>query len=251
MNNKHLWRLIVDCANELTEMGRVPFTRQDLLTCVKRHDSAIKADSVNPIIQGLTDNLKNGASSLPGKTVLTSVGYGKFMLRDVENRRPVNDQWSQGGDSVRRETNRALPATEAELQKILVVSLRDNLGSQYVVEPEVSRKYRLPTGAEMLHRSDILVSKPREDRFVSIEIKYKSSNTDQFKCRSYDAMHMKQHYAKSILTIMLFAKPASGGLSVNRAKTICYPFDHFYGEEIETFLVNWETELLKAIKPFF
>ena len=63
---------------------------------------------------------------------------------------------------------------------------------------------------------------------MSVELKYRSAVTDQFKCRAYDASHMKQEYGDRILCIMLFVKTNSG-LSIRQAEKICYVFDRFIG----------------------
>ena len=77
-----IWRLVEDCAHDLTTGGLTPFTRGDLITCVQRKNPRYGPDSINPIIQGLTDNLRGGAQGTVGKNVLHSVGRGLFQLRD-------------------------------------------------------------------------------------------------------------------------------------------------------------------------
>lgn len=82
MNKRSLpiWRLIEASAQELTKSGAVPFTRQDLIRGVQRHRPDCGPDSVNPIIQGMTDNLRGGASSGASRPILHSVGRGLFVL---------------------------------------------------------------------------------------------------------------------------------------------------------------------------
>ena len=75
-----IWKLVQTCAGRLTREGRVPFTRGDLVQCVQQLRAGCNSGSINPIIQGLTENLRGGVSSPPGKTVLRSVGRGQFML---------------------------------------------------------------------------------------------------------------------------------------------------------------------------
>ena len=58
----------------------MPFTRGDLIECVQELRPGCDSNSINPIIQGLTENLQGGVSSPPGKTVLRSVGRGQFVL---------------------------------------------------------------------------------------------------------------------------------------------------------------------------
>jgi len=76
-----IWNLIENGAIELTEQGLSPFTRVDLIKYVQRKNPAYGPDSINPIIQGLTDNLHGGAPGAVGKNILHSVGRGLFVLR--------------------------------------------------------------------------------------------------------------------------------------------------------------------------
>jgi len=75
-----IWRLVQDCAEELTKSGYTPFTRSDLIKCVQSKRPNCAENSINPIIQGLTDNLRGGAPGAVGKNILHSVGRGKFVL---------------------------------------------------------------------------------------------------------------------------------------------------------------------------
>ena len=75
-----IWRLVEQCARELTENGVSPFTRSDLIKCVQKKNASYGPNSINPIIQGLTDNLKGGAPGAVGKNILHSVGRGLFVL---------------------------------------------------------------------------------------------------------------------------------------------------------------------------
>lgn len=76
-----IWRLVQSCAKELTEMGNTPFTRTDLIKCIRRKNPRYEENSINPIIQGLTDNLRGGAPGAVGKDILHSVERGLFILK--------------------------------------------------------------------------------------------------------------------------------------------------------------------------
>jgi hypothetical protein len=76
-----IWKLVEECARELTENGISPFTRADIIKCVQRKNAKYGPNSINPIIQGLTDNLRGGAPGALGKNILHSVGRGLFVLR--------------------------------------------------------------------------------------------------------------------------------------------------------------------------
>ena len=249
MNSRPLWRRVRQCALELTEAGQTPFTRSDLIECVRRSVPGCSADSINPTIQGITDNLKGGAPGAIGKRLLHSVGRGKFVLRDAEHEAPGDSRQGESTAKAEVEESGQLPTSENDLRDGLVDWLRGNLEAAYAIESEGRLSYKLPTGDELSHASDILVSKPDRGRYVSVEVKYRSATTDQFKCRSYDAMHMKQHYGQSVLTIMVFAKTRSG-VSIEQARRICYSFDRFYGAPAEEVVLRGEPRLLEDIRRF-
>ena len=125
------------------------------------------------------------------------------------------------------ETKRIRPRVRDELLELLRPRLRD---TGYVAEAEGTTTYRLPDGTLLRHASDILISKPGSAKQVSVELKYKSAVTDQFKSRAYDAAHMKEQHSKDILTIMVFAR-ANAGISIEHARSICHPFDRFYADD--------------------
>jgi len=77
-----IWKLVEEAARELTENGISPFTRSNLIEYVQRKNASYGSDSINPIIQGLTDNLKGGAPGAVGKNMLHCVGRGLFLLSD-------------------------------------------------------------------------------------------------------------------------------------------------------------------------
>ena len=77
-----IWQLVQRCARELTKNGMTPFTRGDLVRCVQRANPSYEANSINPIIQGVTDNLQGGAPGAVGKNILHRVGRGLFVLKD-------------------------------------------------------------------------------------------------------------------------------------------------------------------------
>lgn len=76
------WRLVQQSAEELTEQGAVPFTRGDLIRCVRHEDPRYGANTINPVIQGLTDNLRGGAPGADGGNLLHHVGRGRFELAE-------------------------------------------------------------------------------------------------------------------------------------------------------------------------
>lgn len=88
--------------------------------------------------------------------------------------------------------------------------------------------YSLPSGVLLQHKSDILVSLPT-NTYLSIELKFLSAVTDQFKTRSYDMMHLKHSLGTKVCGIMVYVHSQGHGISIHRARAICYPFDYFVG----------------------
>lgn len=238
-----LWQLLEQCARALTEAGNSPFSRGDLIECVKQRAPEAKPGSLNPIIQGITDNLQGGAPGATGKDILHSVGRGKFVLRSESTDDRAKSSRGDHGTSQHRKGkgstavwSHVMPEKEEGLRDEIVKLLRPRLSDAgCVVEAEGTVTYRLPDGTMLGHASDILISRQGVEKQVSIELKYKSAVTDQFKCRSYDAAHMKEQHGEAILTIMVFAR-AGSGISIERARSICHPFDRFYGDNAPRFL---------------
>ncbi len=259
-----IWRLLEQSAQELTNEGLTPFKRGDLIERVQSKKPGCPPDSINPMIQGITDNLRGGAPGAVGKKILHSVGLGQFILKSDERSKVTSTPNSRPKISAQSE-----PKTEADLRDIVMLSLYETcgipeslegagstmsfrLGAQILCEAEQKLSYMLPSGVELKHASDILISDAARNRFISIEIKYKSAVTDQFKCRSYDIQHLKNQYGDSLLGVMLFVKSRSG-ISINRAKAICYAFDRFFGIPVSEFgqaPVDALEPLSKSIKEF-
>lgn len=236
MNEEPIWRMVQDCARELTRQSKVPFARKDLIVCIQQRAPKCEDNSINPVIQGVTDNLKGGAPGADGKKILHSVSRGRFMLHskkddqaDVQESlgHQVRKSPAQRSTAVRAAN---IPATENGLRDYILDILKTNLIGEQDIElvPEGRLPYTLPNGHTLYHASDILAQRNDGEKYVSIELKYKSAVTDQFKCRSYDAMHMKNEYSHRMLCVMLFVK-SNAGVSIGQAEKICYPFDRFIG----------------------
>lgn len=248
-SDQPIWRLLEESAQELSKEGVIPFTRGDLIERVQRRKPDCLPDSINPMIQGITDNLKGGAPVAVGKNILHSVGRGLFVLRSDRPLETISAPKERPQISTESE-----PQNEADVRDLVMLSLygtcgtpetlegrgsamsfRLGKGEQLECQAEKNLSYLLPNGVELSHASDILISDTTKKRFVSIEIKYKSAVTDQFKCRSYDIHHLKNQYGNELLTVMLFVK-AKSGISIKRAEAICYAFDQFFGVPVSEFV---------------
>lgn len=91
--------------------------------------------------------------------------------------------------------------------------------------------YILQSGLTLSHQWDILIERANRT-WLGLELKHLSAVTDQFKCRSYDMLHLKQALGTKLCGVMVYVHvPGPNGISVARARAICYPFDHFLGIE--------------------
>lgn len=116
------------------------------------------------------------------------------------------------------------PALEDEVTHFVF----DSAAGEGACTKEGSLSYSLPSGVSISHKSDILILHP-PDMYVSVELKFLSAVTDQFKTRSYDMIHLKSSHRTRLVGIMVYVHQPGVGLSLDRAQTICYSFDYFVG----------------------
>mgnify|MGYP001112394027 CR=1 FL=1 len=257
--NKPNWILLKECAEKLTKKGKVPFTRRQLIDGVHEKHPEKGESSLNPMIQGMTVNRKGGAPGGVDKNVFYSVSRGLFELYNPakhgsisgiaptvqhETRTTEAFQYEEGKDI---QGQVEIKATEDEIRDLLMQVLFHKLGRDsswmgsgktasfdlrnefegYKCFAEQPLSYTLPKDIKINHASDILISNEEKKKYINIEIKHRSAVTDQFKCRSYDIIHLKESYGDNLLGIMVYVKSTTG-ISVEHAKNICYPFDHFF-----------------------
>jgi len=78
--NKTLMQIIEESAIELTDSGQTEFSRMDIYNQAKMKYPDIKKSSLDPIIQGMTKNLKGGGSGSIVKNFFISNVRGEFKL---------------------------------------------------------------------------------------------------------------------------------------------------------------------------
>lgn len=93
---KPLWKLLKESAEELTKQGKVPFSRKDLIDCVRKTHPNKKKDSLSPMIQGITVNVKGGSPGGTGKNILYKVERGLFVLYDPQKHGGSNVDIEEG-----------------------------------------------------------------------------------------------------------------------------------------------------------
>ena len=85
-----IWQLVQRCAEDLTRRGITPFTRGELIKCIQSTHPQYGPDSINPIIQGVTDNSRGGAPGAVGKDILHRVDRGLYVLKGrIQSGSPV------------------------------------------------------------------------------------------------------------------------------------------------------------------
>ena len=75
-----MWVVLREAGQSLTNQNIIPFTRKALINYSRNKYPEMKVDSLNPMIQGMTVNLKGGAPGGVDKNIFYSVGEGLFEL---------------------------------------------------------------------------------------------------------------------------------------------------------------------------
>ena len=99
-------------------------------------------------------------------------------------------------------------------------------------EAEASLAYELPDKTVVGYDSDILFTLNTGKR-ITVELKFLSSDSDQFKARSFNVMHVKKKHGNDVYCILAYVHLSGTGLSTNTAKSYCYPFDEFIGIDVK------------------
>ncbi len=68
--DKSYVEIITECAYILTKIGKTPFSRQDIITLFKWKYPEANEDTINPCIQGITDNKNGGSHGASGEKKL-------------------------------------------------------------------------------------------------------------------------------------------------------------------------------------
>jgi hypothetical protein len=121
-----IWMLVEQCARELTENGISPFTRTDIIKCVQRKNATYGPNSINPIIQGLTDNLHGGAPGAVGKNILHSVGRGLFVLSGEKSKNIKHMKQRISDTSTHKQTNAVLMKSDSLMLENLTNQIYNN-----------------------------------------------------------------------------------------------------------------------------
>jgi hypothetical protein len=107
-------------------------------------------------------------------------------------------------------------------------SMRFHLRAGGTCEVEGDLPYELPDRTVLGYNSDILFSLESGKR-IAVDLKFISSACDQFKARSFTALHVKKNYGNNVYCVLAYVHMAGTGLSTEIAKSYCYPFDEFIG----------------------
>ena len=127
--------------------------------------------------------------------------------------------------------------------------IRDALGGG-VCRAESPLSYELPAGRTIKHKTDILL-RSSDGRHLAIEVKFLSAVSDQFKCRSFDMLHLKQEYGEKLTGVMVYVRiPEPSSISIDLAKAYSYPYEYFFGLDKDALREEgpWEPFLLTVEK---
>lgn len=81
MTNEEYVQTITEAAKLLTNLDKKQFSRKDIIALVQWKFPNALENTINPMIQGLTDNLKGGAQyTIEKKKIFHSVKRGIFKL---------------------------------------------------------------------------------------------------------------------------------------------------------------------------
>ena len=122
-------------------------------------------------------------------------------------------------------------------------SMRFHLRTGGMCEVEGSLPYELPDRTVVGYEPDILFSL-HSGKWVAVELKLLSSVSDQFKARSFTAMHVKKTHGSNVYCVLAYVHMIGTGLSTQTAESYCYPFDEFIGidfkkpDDLSTAILN-------------
>ena len=88
----------------------------------------------------------------------------------------------------------------------------------------------LPKGGTLEHRFDILVQNQR-GRCLAVDLKWAASDPDPIKAWAYDISLLKHGMGEQLWGMMIYLRPAGGGVTAEQARELCFPYDHFFAIE--------------------
>jgi hypothetical protein len=141
------WRLLLECAQELAT--RTPeFGRAELIACVQQSDPSRQRSSIDPIIQGMTDNASGGPRAACGE-VFHRVARGRFVLREAPPAQaPLAAAPAQTPPRPPRQPSQKRARVDARLER--VIERFDDLVAEYDARVPFVR-----SGQYQLHRATI------------------------------------------------------------------------------------------------
>jgi len=88
----------------------------------------------------------------------------------------------------------------------------------------------LPNGGRLEHTADILVETARGRR-LAIELQWAASEPDSIKASAYDMLLLKQGMSDQLWGMMIYLRPAGGGVPADQVREMCFPYDQFFAIE--------------------
>jgi hypothetical protein len=101
-------------------------------------------------------------------------------------------------------------------------------GGQCAAETPIT--FTHPKRQSLTHTADLLVTLPQGKR-LAIDLKWAWSEPDPIKARAYDMLLLKQGLDSQVWGMMIYLRPAEGGVKSQQARAICFPYDQFFAIE--------------------
>jgi len=90
--------------------------------------------------------------------------------------------------------------------------------------------FQTPHGRALTHRVGILVT-TANGKLLAIDLKWAVSDLDAIKARAYDMLLLKQSLGEQLWGMMIYLRPAGGGITGEQAREICFTYDQFFAIE--------------------
>jgi hypothetical protein len=90
--------------------------------------------------------------------------------------------------------------------------------------------FQTPHGQSLTHRVGILVT-TANGKLLAIDLRWAVSDLDAIKASAYDMLMLKQNMGQQLWGMMIYLRPAGGGVTGEQAREICFPYDQFFAIE--------------------
>lgn len=121
------------------------------------------------------------------------------------------------------------PGTLREEGKTAKFDIKKSMGGGECAAA-VPLAFATPQKRTLTHTADILVTTAQGKR-LAIDLKWAVSELDPIKARAFDMLLLKQGLGGKLWGMMIYLRPAGGGVTADQAREICFPYDQFFAIE--------------------